>query len=144
MTQTGTQTRSKAGLTSRALAVFGVTFSFAAILLSGSILFFSPKGKISNQVDWEALGLGRQDWSDLHIVLAALFIAFSLWHAALHLHVFKMLFFGSRMSPRGHRAEALIALAAVAGFTVLALLQLPPANWLLELNELFKQEFWAR
>ncbi|MBY6069636.1 DUF4405 domain-containing protein [Leisingera aquaemixtae] len=144
MTDTDTQPRSKGRLTSRALAVFGVTFSFAAILVSGSILFFAPKGQVSKTADWDALGLGRQDWSDLHIILAALFIAFSLWHAALHFHVFKTLVFGSRMSPQGHRVEALIALAAVAGFTVLALLQLPPASWLLELNELFKHEFWAR
>ncbi|UWQ35657.1 DUF4405 domain-containing protein (plasmid) [Leisingera sp. M527] len=142
MTNTEAQTRSKAGLTSRALAVFGVTFSFAAILLSGSILFFAPKGKISKEMDWDALGLGRQDWSDLHIVLAVLFIAFSLWHAALHMHVFKKLFLGSKMSPQGHRIEALIALTAVAGVVALALLQLPPASWLLDLNELFKHEFW--
>ncbi|MBQ4824530.1 DUF4405 domain-containing protein [Leisingera sp. HS039] len=90
------------------------------MLLSGGILFFAPKGKIFKEVGWDALGLGRQDWSDLHIVLAALFIAFSLWHAAHHLHVFKTLFFGSKMSSRGHRAEALIAFAAVAGLTVLA------------------------
>ncbi|WP_247676788.1 MULTISPECIES: hypothetical protein [unclassified Leisingera] len=34
--------------------------------------------------------------------------------------MFKTLFFGSKMSSRGHRAEALIAFAAVAGLTVLA------------------------
>ncbi|MCB4458388.1 DUF4405 domain-containing protein [Leisingera sp. McT4-56] len=143
MADTAPRPRTKRGLTTRALAVFGVTFSFAAILLSGSILFLAPMGRAAQAADWDVLGLARQGWSDLHIVLAALFIGFSLWHAALHFHVFKTLIFGSSMSPRGHRAEALIALAAVAAVTALALLQLPPASWLLGLNEMFKHAFWT-
>ncbi|AHD03697.1 hypothetical protein METH_22975 (plasmid) [Leisingera methylohalidivorans DSM 14336] len=36
------------------------------------------------------------------------------------------------------------AITAVTGFTALALLQLPPASRLLNLNELFKHEFWGQ
>ncbi|UWQ27168.1 DUF4405 domain-containing protein (plasmid) [Leisingera aquaemixtae] len=144
MSNTEAPPQPKARLTGRALAVFGVTFSFAAILLSGGILLFAPKGRISSTTGWEALGLDRQGWGDLHIVLAALFAGFSLWHAALHLPVFKSLLAGSKTAPQGHRTEALIALAAVLALAVLTLLQLPPASWLLDLNGYFKHVFWAR
>ncbi|EDZ44645.1 hypothetical protein RBY4I_84, partial [Rhodobacterales bacterium Y4I] len=72
MSNTDAPPHIKGRLTARALAVFGVTFSFAAILLSGGLLLFAPKGRISSATGWQALGLDRQGWSDLHIVLAVL------------------------------------------------------------------------
>lgn len=130
-------------ITGRALSVFGVTFSFLAMLVSGGVLYFAPKGKISNAIDWQVMGLDRQGWDDVHIVLASLFVGFSLWHVALHFRTFKMMILGNRLSPQGHRLEALIGLAVVIALIVLTVFGLPPASWLLDLNEFFKHEFWS-
>ncbi|MBO9448263.1 MULTISPECIES: DUF4405 domain-containing protein [unclassified Ruegeria] len=135
--------RVKTKISGRAMAVFGVTFSFLAMLVSGGILFFAPIGKISNATDWQVLGLDRQGWDDVHIALALLFVGFSLWHAALHIRTFKTLILGNRMCPQGHRIEAMIGAAFVIALVTLTVFGLPPANWLLDLNEFFKHEFWA-
>lgn len=130
-------------ITGRAMSVFGVTFSFLAMLVSGGVLYFAPKGKISNAIDWQVLGLDRQGWDDIHIVLATLFVGFSLWHIALHLRTFKIMIMGNRMCPQGHRLEAVIGLVIVVGLVLLTVFGLPPASWLLDVNEFFKHEFWA-
>lgn len=130
-------------ITGRALSVFGVTFSFIAMLISGGVLYFAPKGKISNAFDWQVLGLGRQGWDDIHIVLATLFVGFSLWHITLHIRTFKTMIMGNRMCPQGHRLEAVFGLVIVVVLVLLTVFGLPPASWLLDLNEFFKLEYWA-
>jgi len=130
-------------ITGRATSVFGVTFSFLAMLASGAVLYFAPKGKVSNEIDWQILGLDRQGWDDIHIVLATLFVGFSLWHIALHLRTFKTMIMGNRMCPQGHRIEAVIGLTLVVLLVVLTVFGLPPASWLLDLNEFFKHDFWS-
>ncbi len=139
--ESGAHVRSK--ITGRAISVFGVTFSFLAMLVSGALLYFAPKGKISNAIDWQVMGVDRQGWDDIHIVLASLFVGFSLWHAALHLRTFQTMILGNRMCPHGHRLEAVIGLAVVIVLIVLTVFGLPPASWLLDLNEFFKHEFWS-
>ncbi|KCV81113.1 hypothetical protein ATO10_14109 [Actibacterium atlanticum] len=131
-------------ITGRAMSVFGVTFSFLAMLVSGGILYLAPKGKVSNTIDWQVLGLDRQGWDDIHIVVATLFVSFSAWHIALHLRTFKTMIMGNRMCPQGHRLEAVIGLAVVLALVLLTVFGLPPASWLLDLNEFFKHEFWVR
>ena len=49
--ESGAHVRSK--ITGKALSVFGVAFSFLAMLVSGGVLYFAPKGKISNAIDWQ-------------------------------------------------------------------------------------------
>lgn len=69
--------------------MFGATFSFLAMLVSGAALYFAPKGKISNETGWQVSGLDRQGWDSIHIILATLFVGFKLWLTALRLRTFK-------------------------------------------------------
>lgn len=136
-------THVRAKIAGRAMSVFGVTFSFLAMLVSGGVLYFAPKGRISNAIDWQVLGWGRQGWDDIHIVLSTLFVGFSLWHIALHLRTFITMIMGNRMCPQGYRLEAVIGLVLVVVLVLLTVFGLPPASWLLDLNEFFKHEYWA-
>jgi ribulose-5-phosphate 4-epimerase/fuculose-1-phosphate aldolase len=56
----------------------------------------------------------------------------------------KTMIMGNRMCPQGHRLEAVIGLAVVLALVLLTVFGLPPASWLLDLNEFFKHEFWVR
>ena len=126
----------------RALAVFGVSFSFLVMLLSGLLLYVAPKGRLAQQIDWHLLGLGRDGWEGLHIATSLLFAGFVLWHFLVHFRVYTVLLGGTPLHPRGHRNEAWLALAALVFLGVAALMAWPPSSWLIEGNEYFKQSFW--
>ncbi|WP_232237147.1 DUF4405 domain-containing protein [Thiosulfatihalobacter marinus] len=138
MSGTSPVSHTRPKVNSRALSLFGVTFSSMVMLISGLVLFLAPRGKLANSLDWQVMGIHRQLWSDIHIVMTALFVAVALWHAALHWRSFKTMILGNRMRPRGYRREALAGLCLVIGLVALTLLGWPPASWLVDLNEAFK------
>lgn len=126
----------------RALAVFGVSFSFLVMLVSGGLLYVAPKGRVAQQIDWQLLGLGRDGWEAIHIATSLLFAGFVLWHFLVHLRVYKTLLGGTPVHPRGHRNEAWVALAALVFIALAALMAWPPSSWLIDGNEYFKQIHW--
>ena len=69
-----------ARLSGRALAAFGVSFSFVLMLASGAILYVAPKGRVAQDIGWQVFTIGRDGWGALHIATAVLFTAFVLWH----------------------------------------------------------------
>ena len=144
MAVTVSSNHSRLQFTGRALSAFGVTFSFFALLTSGTVIYFAPKGQISNRINWEVLGLDRQGWDDIHIIMGILFAGFSIWHFLLHWRVIKTFIVGNAMHPMGHRLEAMIAVIAVLFFVIASVWNFPPASWLLDLNEFFKHEFWGQ
>jgi hypothetical protein len=50
------------GLTSLAMACLFLIVSF-----SGIILYMTPQGRVANWTNWTLLGLGKHDWSAVHI-----------------------------------------------------------------------------
>ncbi len=144
MSEVAAKKRSWLHCTGRALSAFGVTFSFFAILISGAVIYFAPKGQVSNKINWGVLGLDRHGWGDIHIIMGFLFAGFSIWHILLHWRVVKSFIVGNAMHPSGHRLEAMIVVAAVLFFVLATIWDFPPASWLLDLNRFFKQSFWVR
>lgn len=133
----------KSNASRRATAVFGAGFAFLVMLVSGTMLAFAPIGRVAKVTDWALLGLGRDGWAAVHLSTAFLFAALAIWHILLHWPVIVNFTLGGPTSPRGHRFAALAMLALVAALLATAVLDLPPASWLVDLNIYFKQEFWA-
>ncbi|WP_165354701.1 DUF4405 domain-containing protein [Tropicimonas sp. IMCC6043] len=132
-----------ARLSGRALAAFGVSFSFVVMLWSGLMLYIAPKGRVAQQIGWEIFGLGRDGWEALHIATGLVFVGFVAWHFLVHLRVYKTLLGGTPMHPKGHRREAWLA-AAIALFVAIAALQAwPPVQWAIDGNSYLKQVHWA-
>ncbi len=68
----------------KVLTSFTLTFTFIVTSLSGIAMFLSPKGRIANWMNWQWLGLSKEQWTDLHIV----FVTVMLITGVLHLLVF--------------------------------------------------------
>jgi hypothetical protein len=64
----------------RATASFVLTFASLVMVVSGILLYFSPKGRDARLLDWRFLGWGRQEWVDVHITSCVLFLVFSGVH----------------------------------------------------------------
>lgn len=66
-----------------------VLFSFLILFLSSFVLYVIP-GAQSGAAGWAFMGLGRMQWTELHISSGLAFLAFGLWHTILN---FKSLVF---------------------------------------------------
>ncbi|GAB4130506.1 DUF4405 domain-containing protein [Thermopirellula anaerolimosa] len=67
------------------LVLFGL---FAAMAVSGTVLYLSPRGRTANWTNWRIWGLGKEDWATLHICVTAAFLVFGLWHLFLNWRMF--------------------------------------------------------
>ena len=66
----------------RSFTAFIVTWAFLVATVTGVVLYIVPQGRIANWVDWQLLGLLKEDWGNIHLVFGAIFIA----GGALHLY----------------------------------------------------------
>ena len=55
-------------------------FSFFIVLISGTILYLAPPGRIVNWSDWNIIGLTKREWKSLHIVFSYSFAVLSIFH----------------------------------------------------------------
>ncbi len=135
MASSPSTSRSSTRMTARATAAFAVALSFFVMLVSGGFLFFAPRGRDARALDWSLGGLGREGWEAVHLSMSAVFSVIAIWHLLIHWAVVKNLVVGIADYQHRHRMEALLAFVAVALVTALAVLNLPPVSWLVELNE---------
>ena len=129
--------------TGRVVAVYGVGFSFIVMALSGLALMVAPQGRLARAVVWRLAGLSREGWEAVHNATAFAFIALALWHMVLHWSVIRAFLIGGPARPASHRAEGLALFALVALLVATAVLDLPPASWIVALNSYFKHSFWG-
>lgn len=66
----------------RKIASLTALLSFLCTLVTSTILFICPQGRVAYWSDWRLWGLSKEQWGDLHITLGALFLV------ALGLHVY--------------------------------------------------------
>ena len=64
----------------RAFVSFGLFMAFLMLLVSGTILYLAPPGRVANWTNWQILGLGKSDWQNQHNVFALSFVILSIFH----------------------------------------------------------------
>lgn len=67
------------------LVLFGL---FAAMAVSGAVLYLSPRGRTANWTNWRIWGLGKEEWATLHICVTTVFLIFGAWHLFLNWRMF--------------------------------------------------------
>lgn len=60
------------------------TFSFLIMTFTGIMLFITPKGRIANWVNWEILGLSKDQYGALHVTFMVLFLVAMILHLYLN------------------------------------------------------------
>ncbi len=117
---------------------------FAAMALSGALLFVAPRGRAA---DWLVLGLDKHDWQGLHLAFGLLLMVAGIFHIWLNFDAIK----GyarrkiSRKTESGERKikirirpEPIIALALCAALAAAAIAQVPPASWITDMRDSFR------
>ena len=64
----------------RAMTTFIVTWTFLLLIISGTVLYVSPAGRISNWTDWRLLALTKSQWQGVHTLAALVFLIGSMFH----------------------------------------------------------------
>lgn len=116
-------------------------FSFAAVVVTGAVLFATPPGRVANWSNWTVWGLSKQEWSALHICFCALFTIASIVHIVLN---FRPLvnYFASRIhSARRLRYEWIGALVLCGIAAWGSLRPFTPFSSLLRLNTTLKNSW---
>jgi hypothetical protein len=61
---------------------------FTVAAFSGVILYMTPRGRVANWGGWTMLGLGKHEWSALHMNACALVLVIAAWHLVMNWRVF--------------------------------------------------------
>jgi hypothetical protein len=65
-----------------------LALSFLVAVVSGSVLFMTPRGRIANWTDWTMGGLTKHEWAALHINACLLMVIEAVIHLLLNWRVF--------------------------------------------------------
>jgi uncharacterized membrane protein len=125
----------------RALMAFIVTWAFAVAIITGTILYVVPQGRVAYWTDWHLIGLAKDGWSNIHIVFGAIFIVSGIWHLYFNWKPFKK-YLSERSAGHLHvKREVVIATAGTVLVVVAAIAVVPPVSWLFDLNQTVKQSW---
>ena len=125
----------------RAMTSVVVTLAFLVLLITGTVLFIAPPGRIANWTNWNILGFGKHDWVDLHVVFGTLFLAAALFHVVFNWKVL-VSYFKNRLSHHfALRLEWVAALALCIAVFTCTRAAWPPFSSLLAFNERIKNSW---
>ncbi len=59
-------------------------YSLLVMLITGTVLFIMPHGRVAYWTGWTFLGLNKDQWDNLHIIFGFLMLFFGFWHLLLN------------------------------------------------------------
>ena len=126
----------------KAFTSFLTLFVWVILILTGIVLYFSPPGRIAHWVEWQFLGLMKEEWQAIHTVFSFLFIIIG----GLHLY-FNWVVFWSYLKSKVRRGikmqrELLWSGSLVIITLVLILLQVPPFQTVMDFGE-YLSDSWS-
>ena len=122
----------------RSLTAFLVTWSFAVLTLTGLVLYVVPQGRVAYWVHWSLLGMEKEQWAWVHMMFGGIFIVAGMIHLYFNWGPFKKFLAGKVKGHLEVKREVYIATALTVGIFVLSAFNLPPASWVIELNDRIK------
>ena len=125
----------------RAFTSLLLTCTFVVLGLSGVMLYLSPRGRVANWTDWTLAGLGKEEWSALHVNSCLLFLLVTVLHLVLNWRPFwgyikKRASFGIN-----RKGELALALALAVGIVAGTLYGVPPFSTIVAWQHEIK-DYW--
>ena len=116
-------------------------FSFLLIIATGTILYVTPKGRVAHWVDWQFLGLDKEQWGAVHITVGITFAIAGVVHLLINWKVFWG--YLARTVASGRRTWREVAMAgAISAVVVIGTVwEWPPFEQILQLNACIKADW---
>ncbi|MDZ7816142.1 MAG: DUF4405 domain-containing protein [Planctomycetota bacterium] len=132
---------SKKSFSFRAFTSYILLFTFLAVLITGVVLFITPKGRVANWVDWQFLGLNKDQWASVHILSTLLFTVFGIVHLVYNIKPL-LNYLKSRMSQAARvKGEMLAALLLTVVVCIGTVADVQPFKAVMDSNERIK-DYW--
>jgi hypothetical protein len=126
---------------SRSLIAFIVTLAFLILTVTGLVLYVVPQGRIAYWTHWSLLGLGKEQWGDVHMMFGGIFIIAGIVHLYYNWKPFKK-FLADRVKGRLQlKQEFVIAMAFSLVIIVMSVFHIPPVSWVFDLNQTLKESW---
>lgn len=128
----------KKSLNIRAMTSFLVAAAFLVSIVTGIVLYIVPQGRIANWVDWNLLGLLKDDWAQIHIIFGLLFLIFGI----VHLYPYNWPTFKAYLAKRTkgrldyRRPKKELVFASVIAVLLVAgsIYKVPPVSYVFDFN----------
>lgn len=125
----------------RGFVSVATTLGFAALVVTGVMLYIKPVGRVANWTGWHLLGLTKGQWEALHICFSAGFLIAAGFHIYLNWRPL-LGYFKSRLTRRfALRGDWMLALVLCAAIGAGTLAEVPPFSSLVALNETIKSSW---
>ncbi|MGD9264521.1 MAG: DUF4405 domain-containing protein [Lysobacterales bacterium] len=125
----------------RSLTAFIVTWAFIVLTVTGIILYVVPQGRIAYWVHWSFAGMEKEQWGWVHMMFGGVLIITGMIHLYLNWKPFKK-YFADRVKGRFElKQEVFVATGLTIAIFAVSAMNLPPASWIIELNEWTKDRW---
>ncbi|MFC1563125.1 DUF4405 domain-containing protein [candidate division KSB1 bacterium] len=125
----------------RGFVSFVTTWTFLILAFSGIILYFTPKGRVANWMEWTLLGLTKEGWAGMHMIIALLFLISIILHIYFNWGVLMNYIRSKIRKSINLKKELVISLVVTGAFFSGALFELSPFWNLIDINEDIKN-YW--
>lgn len=122
----------------RSLTAFLVTWAFLVLTVTGLVLYIVPQGRVAYWVHWSLAGMQKEQWGWVHMMFGGVFIVTGVLHLYFNWKPFKK-YFADRV--KGHlkvKQEIVIATVLTIAIFVSSAMNIPPASWVIDLNDWLK------
>jgi hypothetical protein len=127
----------------RGFTTFVLAMSSLVIAGTGIALFVTPRGRVAHWTDWTLLGLGKDQWSSVHLTAAALFLFAALLHLVFNWKVLKGYIKLRKVTGLRLKRELVAAAVVSLLFVMGTLAQVPPFSTLVDLHH-EARDYWER
>ena len=127
----------------RGFASLASGFAFLAVVISGVVLYATPRGRVANWTDWTVLGLDKEEWGDLHMVAGILLFLVILLHVFFNFRILLSYFCSRRSRPHPRLRELLVASVLTAVVVAGTIAEWPPFSAVERFNTSIK-DHWEK
>ncbi len=117
-------------MNTRKFVSLNLFFILIFLIITGIVLYIMPHGRIAYWSGWTFLGLGKDEWDNLHIIFGFLFIVSGLWHVYIN--------WNPIVNYLKEKNTFIYVLVLNLFFVITAIKNLPPTSWIVELSENIK------
>ena len=118
--------------------------SFTLLLISGIVLYITPKGRVAHWTGWTLLGLGKEDWSAIHITLTVVVLIASGFHLYYNWGIFWGYITRKAQGSLNLKREMILAIALCVITVAGTLFNVPPFGTIIQWNDDIKDYWEAR
>ncbi len=94
---------------------FALAWSILILLVSGSVLFIAPPGRVANWTTWTLMGFTKANWQSIHTIFSYTFIVLSIFHLfTLNWRVFWSYFVSKRIAGMSRPKEFIFSIALIS------------------------------